>query len=213
MSEPNPGTAQTLPFQVGSDIDAQETREWMDALSAVIDAEGPERAHYLLEQLLEHARQKSIDMPFSATTGYVNTIEPEHEERAPGNLEMEERLRAYMRWNAMAMVVKANRHDPADGGDLGGHISSFASLAHLFAAGFNHFWHAEGNGHGGDLLYIQGHSAPGIYARAFLEGRISEEQMLNFRQEVGGKGLSSYPHPKLMPEFWQFPTVSMGLGP
>ncbi|HZF80892.1 MAG TPA: pyruvate dehydrogenase (acetyl-transferring), homodimeric type, partial [Rubrivivax sp.] len=188
-------------------------REWLDALSAVIGAEGAERAHFLLEQLLEHARQHSVDMPFSANTGYVNTIEPEQEERSPGNLELEGRLRAYMRWNAMALVVKANRLHPPDGGDLGGHISSFASLAHMFAAGFNHFWHAESEGHGGDLLYIQGHSSPGVYARAYLEGRISEEQMLNFRQEVGGKGLSSYPHPKLMPEFWQFPTVSMGLGP
>jgi pyruvate dehydrogenase E1 component len=196
-----------------SDTDSQETREWLDALSAVIGAEGADRAHFLLEQLLEHARQNNIDMPFSANTGYVNTIPPDQEERSPGNLEMEGRLRAYMRWNAMALVVKANRLHPEDGGDLGGHISSFASLAHMFAAGFNHFWHADSEGHGGDLLYIQGHSAPGIYARAFLEGRISEEQMLNFRQETGGKGLSSYPHPKLMPEFWQFPTVSMGLGP
>jgi pyruvate dehydrogenase E1 component len=152
-------------------------------------------------------------MPFSATTGYVNTIEPESEERCPGNLEIEERLRAYMRWNAMAMVVKANRLHPADGGDLGGHISSFASLATMHGAGFNHFWHAESEGHGGDCLYFQGHSSPGIYARAYLEGRLTEEQLLNFRQEVNGKGLSSYPHPKLMPGFWQFPTVSMGLGP
>jgi pyruvate dehydrogenase E1 component len=196
-----------------NDTDAQETREWLDALSAVIGAEGAGRAHFLLEQLLEHARQNSIDMPFSANTGYVNTIEPAQEERSPGNLELEGRLRAYMRWNAMALVVKANRLHPPDGGDLGGHISSFASVAHMFAAGFNHFWHAESEGHGGDLLYIQGHSAPGIYARAFMEGRLSEEQLLNFRQEVGGKGVSSYPHPKLMPEFWQFPTVSMGLGP
>ena len=195
------------------DSDAQETREWLDSLAGVIQAEGPERAHFLIEQLLESARQHSIDFPFSANTGYVNTIEPDQEERSPGNLELEGRLRAYMRWNAMALVVKANRLDPADGGDLGGHISSFASVAHMFAAGFNHFWHAANDVHGGDLLYIQGHSAPGIYARAFLEGRISEDQMLNFRQEVGGKGLSSYPHPKLMPEFWQFPTVSMGLGP
>ncbi|MBL8329774.1 MAG: pyruvate dehydrogenase (acetyl-transferring), homodimeric type [Rubrivivax sp.] len=195
------------------DADAQETREWLQALEAVIAAEGKERAHFLLEHLLEHARQHSIDMPFSATTGYVNTIEPAEEERSPGNLELEGRLRAYMRWNAMAMVVKANRLNPADGGDLGGHISSFASLAHLFAAGFNHFWHAASPDHGGDCLYIQGHSAPGIYARAYLEGRLSEEQLLNFRQEVDGKGLSSYPHPKLMPDFWQFPTVSMGLGP
>ena len=200
-----------------NDTDAQETREWLDALSAVIAQEGPQRAHFLIEHLLEHARQNSIDLPFSANTGYVNTIDPGQEERSPGNLELEGRLRAYMRWNAMAMVVKANRLNPADGGDLGGHISSFASLAHMFAAGFNHFWHAEsaevGNEHGGDCLYIQGHSAPGIYARAFMEGRLTEEQLLNFRQEGGGKGLSSYPHPKLMPEFWQFPTVSMGLGP
>ncbi|MFN3436886.1 MAG: pyruvate dehydrogenase (acetyl-transferring), homodimeric type [Acidovorax sp.] len=196
-----------------TDTDQQETREWMDALSAVIDKEGAERAHFLLEQLLEHARQNSVDMPFSANTGYVNTIEPGQEARSPGNLEIEQRLRAYMRWNAMAMVVKANRHHPPEGGDLGGHIGSFASLASMFGAGFNHFWHAESENHGGDLLYIQGHVSPGIYARAYLEGRLTEDQLLNFRQEVDGKGLSSYPHPKLMPEFWQFPTVSMGLGP
>ena len=209
MAQDSPQTVAAI----GDDDDSQETREWMDALSAVIAANGPQRAHYLLEQLLEHARQNSIDTPFSGTTGYVNTLEPDQQARSPGNLELEGRLRAYMRWNAMALVVKANRLDPADGGDLGGHISSFQSVAHMFAAGFNHFWHAESEGHGGDLLYIQGHSSPGIYARAFMEGRLSEEQMLNFRQEVGGKGLSSYPHPKLMPEFWQFPTVSMGLGP
>ncbi|MFY9511503.1 MAG: pyruvate dehydrogenase (acetyl-transferring), homodimeric type [Rubrivivax sp.] len=196
-----------------NDADAQETREWLDALAAVIAAEGPERAHFLLDQLIDEARHAGIDMPFSANTAYLNTIAPDQEERSPGNLEMEGRLRAYMRWNAMAMVVKANRLNPDDGGDLGGHISSFQSVAHMFAAGFNHFWHGDNGEHGGDLLYIQGHSAPGIYARAFLEGRISEDQLLNFRQEVGGKGLSSYPHPKLMPEFWQFPTVSMGLGP
>ena len=210
---PEPSNAASAAF----DQDSQETREWLDALSAVIDSEGPERAHFLLEQLLEHARQSSIDMPFSANTGYVNTLEPDQEERSPGNLEYEKRLRAYMRWNAMAMVVKANRLHPADGGDLGGHIGSFASLASLFGAGFNHFWHAEssepGKEHGGDCLYIQGHVSPGVYARAYLEGRLTEEQLLNFRQEVDGKGLSSYPHPKLMPEFWQFPTVSMGLGP
>lgn len=196
-----------------NDSDSLETREWLDALKAVIENEGPERAHYLLEQLLEQARSSSIDMPFSANTGYVNTIEVGQEEVCPGNIEIEERLRAYMRWNAMAMVVKANRHNPEDGGDLGGHIGSFASLAHLFGAGFNHFWHAESENHGGDLLYIQGHVSPGVYARAFLEGRLTQEQLLNFRQEVQGAGLSSYPHPKLMPEFWQFPTVSMGLGP
>jgi len=201
----------------GSDVDAQETREWLDALSAVIGADGADegraRAHFLLEQLIDHARQAGIDMPFSANTAYVNTIPPDQEERTPGNVEIEERLRSYMRWNAMAMVVKANRLHPADGGDLGGHISSFASVATMFGTGFNHFWHAESADHGGDLLYIQGHSAPGIYARAFMEGRISEQQLLSFRREVDGNGISSYPHPKLMPEFWQFPTVSMGLGP
>jgi pyruvate dehydrogenase E1 component len=204
---------QPVPGQLPEDLDPAETREWLDALDAVIQAEGPERAHFLLEQLLEQARQHSVDRPFSANTGYVNTIEPPEEEHSPGNLELEGRLRAYMRWNAMAMVVKANRLNPEDGGDLGGHISSFASVAHMFAAGFNHFWHADSPQRGGDLLYIQGHSAPGIYARAFMEGRLSEEQLLNFRQEVHGKGISSYPHPKLMPRFWQFPTVSMGLGP
>ena len=196
-----------------NDADSQETREWLDALSAVIGAEGGDRAHFLLETLIDHARQAGIDVPFSATTAYVNTIPTDQEERTPGNIEIEERLRTYMRWNAMAMVVKANRLHPDDGGDLGGHISSFASLATMFGTGFNHFWHAESEGHGGDLLYIQGHSAPGVYARAFMEGRLTEEQLLNFRQEVDGKGISSYPHPKLMPEFWQFPTVSMGLGP
>ena len=213
QTEPQTG-ASTQPVE---DADLQETREWMDALSAVIEQEGPERAHFLLDQLLEHARQHSIDKPFSANTGYVNTIETDQEARCPGNLELEGRLRAYMRWNAMAMVVKANRVHPPEGGDLGGHIGSFASLANMFAAGFNHFWHAENNEpgkeHGGDCLYIQGHVSPGIYARAYMEGRLTEDQLLNFRQEVDGKGLSSYPHPKLMPEFWQFPTVSMGLGP
>ena len=209
MSE-NP---KNLPGAPIVDTDEQETKEWLDALSAVIDREGAERAHFLIEEMLEHARQHSIDLPFSATTGYVNTIEPDQEARCPGNIEIEKRLRAYMRWNAMVMVVRANRLHPADGGDLGGHIGSFASLASMLGAGFNHFWHAESEGHGGDLVYLQGHSSPGIYARAFLEGRITEEQLNNFRQETGGKGLSSYPHPKLMPEFWQFPTVSMGLGP
>ncbi len=204
---------QSFQGAAADDTDAQETREWLEALDAVIANEGPERAHFLLEQLIDEARQAGIDRPFSANTAYVNTIPTDQEERCPGNLEVEERLRAYMRWNAMALVVKANRLDPADGGDLGGHIASFASVATMFGAGFNHFWHAATPDHGGDLLYIQGHSAPGIYARAFMEGRISEEQLLNFRQEVDGKGLSSYPHPKLMPNFWQFPTVSMGLGP
>jgi pyruvate dehydrogenase E1 component len=196
-----------------TDADATETREWLDALSAVIGAEGGERAHFLLETLIDHARQAGIDVPFSANTAYLNTIPVEQEAHCPGNIAIEKRLRAYMRWNAMAMVVRANRLNPEDGGDLGGHIGSFASVASMFGAGFNHFWHAASENHGGDLLYIQGHSAPGIYARAYLEGRLSEEQLDSFRQEVDGKGLSSYPHPKLMPDFWQFPTVSMGLGP
>ncbi len=196
-----------------NDGDPQETREWLDALQALIATEGRDRAHSLLESLLDQARQDGVDMPFSANTAYVNTIPTDLEERNPGNVEIEERLRAYMRWNAMAMVVRANRLHPDDGGDLGGHIASFASLASMLGAGFNHFWHAPTVEHGGDLVYFQGHSAPGIYARAFMEGRLSEDQLLNFRQEVDGKGLSSYPHPKLMPNFWQLSTVSMGLGP
>ncbi|WP_431478854.1 pyruvate dehydrogenase (acetyl-transferring), homodimeric type [Massilia eburnea] len=195
--------------QTANDPDAQETKEWLEALEAVLENEGPERAHYLMERLVDLARRRGADIPFSANTAYVNTIPAHKEVHCPGNLEYEERLRSWMRWNAMAMVVKANRAD----GDLGGHLSSFASLANMLGIGFNHFWKAESETHGGDLLYIQGHSSPGVYARAFLEGRLSEEQLLNFRKEVDGKGLSSYPHPKLMPEFWQFPTVSMGLGP
>ncbi|WP_338845537.1 pyruvate dehydrogenase (acetyl-transferring), homodimeric type [Massilia sp. W12] len=195
--------------QAANDPDTVETREWLDALEAVIDNEGPERAHYLMERMLDLARRRGAHIPFSANTAYVNTIPAHLEVHCPGNLEYEERLRSYMRWNAMAMVVKANRVD----GDLGGHISSFASLANMLGIGFNHFWHAPTEEHGGDLIYLQGHSSPGVYARAFLEGRLSEDQLLNFRREVDGKGLSSYPHPKLMPEFWQFPTVSMGLGP
>ncbi|MEB0135829.1 pyruvate dehydrogenase (acetyl-transferring), homodimeric type [Actimicrobium sp. CCC2.4] len=195
--------------QAATDPDVIETQEWLDALEAVIENEGPERAHYLMERMVDLARRRGAHIPFSSNTAYVNTIPNDLGAHCPGNLEFEERLRSWMRWNAMAMVVKTNRAD----GDLGGHISSFASLANMLGIGFNHFWHAPTEDHGGDLLYIQGHSSPGIYARAFLEGRLTEEQMLNFRREVDGKGLSSYPHPKLMPEFWQFPTVSMGLGP
>jgi pyruvate dehydrogenase E1 component len=196
-----------------NDPDSLETQEWLDALEAVLDREGPERAHFLLEKLVETARRNGAFIPFSANTAYINTIPVQLEARSPGNAEYEERIRSYIRWNAMAMVVRANRLDPPDGGDLGGHIASFASLATMIGAGMNHFWHAPHEGHGGDLVYFQGHSAPGIYGRAFLEGRLTEAQLLNFRQEVDGKGLSSYPHPKLMPDFWQFPTVSMGLGP
>ncbi|HEV2609410.1 MAG TPA: pyruvate dehydrogenase (acetyl-transferring), homodimeric type [Noviherbaspirillum sp.] len=195
--------------QAANDPDVMETQEWLDALEAVIETEGPERAHYLMERMVDLARRRGAHIPFSSNTAYVNTIPAHLGEHCPGNLEYEERLRSWMRWNAMAMVVKTNRGE----GDLGGHISSFASLANMLGIGFNHFWHAPTEDHGGDLLYIQGHSSPGIYARSFLEGRITEDQMLNFRREVDGKGLSSYPHPKLMPDYWQFPTVSMGLGP
>jgi pyruvate dehydrogenase E1 component len=196
-----------------SDADSLETQEWLDALEAVIDREGPQRAHFLLEALTEKARRSGAFIPFSARTAYINTIPVQLEARSPGNAEFEERIRSYIRWNAMAMVVRANRLSPPDGGDLGGHIASFASLATMIGAGMNHFWHAPHEGHGGDLVYFQGHTAPGIYARALLEGRLSEDQLSHFRQEVRGKGLPSYPHPKLMPDFWQFPTVSMGLGP
>jgi len=197
----------------GDDTDPLETEEWLDALEAVIRTEGPDRAHYLLERMIEQARRSGGYIPFSPHTAYVNTIPPHLEVASPGNAEYEERVRSYIRWNAMAMVVRANSHNPPDGGDLGGHIATFASLATMIGAGMNHFWHAETAEHGGDLVYFQGHAAPGIYARAFMEGRLSEEQLSRFRQEVDGAGLSSYPHPKLMPDFWQFPTVSMGLGP
>ena len=196
-----------------TDPDPIETREWLDALETVIEREGPERAHFLLEQMLDVSRRSGANIPFSNTTGYVNTIPTQLEVPSPGNAEYEERIRSFIRWNAMAMVVRANKHSPPDGGDLGGHIASFASLATMIGTGMNHFWHAPHEGHGGDLVYFQGHSSPGLYGRAFLEGRLTEEQLDNFRQEVDGKGLPSYPHPKLMPDFWQFPTVSMGLGP
>ncbi len=192
-----------------NDPDFTETREWLDALDAVLQLEGPERAHFLLERMIEKARRSGAFVPFSANTAYINTIPPHLEVKSPGDYALEERIRSYTRWNAMVMVARANKGD----GDLGGHIASFASVGTLFGVGFNHFWHAPTESHGGDLVYFQGHSAPGIYARAFLEGRISEAQLLNFRREVGGEGLSSYPHPWLMPDFWQFPTVSMGLGP
>ena len=197
----------------GDDHDPIETQEWLDALESVIALEGADRAHYLLERMIELARRSGGHIPFSPNTAYINTIPPQLEVASPGNAEFEERIRSYIRWNAMAMVVRANSHNPADGGDLGGHIATFASLATMIGAGMNHFWHAETPEHGGDLVYFQGHAAPGVYGRAFLEGRLTEEQLNGFRQEVEGKGLSSYPHPKLMPHFWQFPTVSMGLGP
>jgi pyruvate dehydrogenase E1 component len=191
------------------DLDPTETQEWTDALRAVLQADGPERAHYLLQRMVDHTRQAGAHLPFAPTTEYINTIPAALEAKSPGDAAMEWRIRSIIRWNAMAMVVRANRKP----GELGGHIASFASSATLYDVGFNHFWRAPSADHPGDLLYIQGHSSPGIYARAFLEGRISESQIDNFRMEVDGKGVSSYPHPWLMPDFWQTPTVSMGLGP
>jgi pyruvate dehydrogenase E1 component len=191
------------------DIDPQETQEWIDSLEAVLENEGVERAHFLLERLIDKARRSGAYLPFSANTAYLNTLPVTKQERFPGNRAIEQRIRSFVRWNAMAMVVQANRLST----ELGGHISSFASSATLYDIGFNHFFRARNADFGGDMIFIQGHSAPGIYARAFLEGRISEDQLYNFRQEVDGNGLSSYPHPWLMPNFWQFPTVSMGLGP
>ncbi len=204
---------QAAAYNAANDVDLIETQEWLDALAAVLDKEGPERAHYLLERLTDLARRSGADIPYSANTAYLNTIPVGQQPPLPGNPDIEERIRAYIRWNAMAMVVKANKHNPPDGGDLGGHIASFASVATMIGCGQNHFWHADTPERGGDLVYFQGHSSPGVYGRAYLEGRLTEDQLNNFRQEVDGKGLSSYPHPKLMPEFWQFPTVSMGLGP
>ncbi|RYZ70004.1 MAG: pyruvate dehydrogenase (acetyl-transferring), homodimeric type, partial [Lysobacteraceae bacterium] len=192
-----------------SDPDPAETREWIESIKAVIDAEGPLRAHQLLEGMVELTRRSGAFLPFSPTTEYVNTIAPGLEAKSPGDAAIEWRLRSIIRWNAMATVVRANRKP----GDLGGHIASFASGATLYDVGFNHFWRAPSDNHPGDLLFIQGHSSPGIYARSFLEGRITEAQLDNFRMEVDGHGISSYPHPWLMPDYWQTPTVSMGLGP
>jgi pyruvate dehydrogenase E1 component len=192
-----------------ADPDASETQEWLDALDSVLRNEGPERAHYLIERLIDKARRSGVNLPYSATTAYVNTIPADAVPLMPGEPGLEHRIRSLVRWNALAMVVQANR----ESSELGGHIASFASAATLYDVGMNHFFRAPHDGHGGDLLYIQGHSSPGIYARAYLEGRLDEEQLRNFRREVDGRGLSSYPHPWLMPAFWQFPTVSMGLGP
>ena len=196
-------------FPAANDPDSLETQEWLDALEAVLEREGAERAHYLLEKLIDKARRSGAYLPYKAQTAYLNTIPPHMEERSPGDAALEDRIRAYCRWNAMIMVAKANKAE----GDLGGHIASFASVGTLFGIGQNHFWHAPSAGHGGDLVYFQGHSAPGVYARALLEGRLTQEQLVNFRRDVDGKGVTSYPHPWLMPDFWQFPTVSMGLGP
>jgi pyruvate dehydrogenase E1 component len=193
----------------GSDLDAAETSEWLEALDAVVAHDGPARARDLLQRVVERAQHAGTGPIASLNTSYVNTIPPEREAKLPGDPALERRLRSIIRWNAMAMVVRANKLSS----ELGGHIATYQSLATLYEVGFNHFWHAPGEEHGGDLVYFQGHSSPGNYARAYLEGRLTEEQLDGFRQEVSKPGgLSSYPHPWLMPEFWQFPTVSLGLG-
>ena len=191
------------------DIDPIESQEWQDAISDVIERDGANRAHYLLDRAVQQARAAGAMLPFSATTPYQNTIPADDQYDFPGDLEMEGRIRAINRWNAMATVVRRNK----ESSEYGGHIASFASSAAMYDVGLNHFWRARSAVHGGDLVFFQGHVVPGIYARSFMEGRISEEQLENFRSEVGGGGLSSYPHPWLMPDYWQFPTVSMGLGP
>jgi len=191
-----------------ADQDPRETREWLDALEGVLANEGPDRAQFLIEALIDKARRSGAYLPFSANTAYINTIPVDKQVRLPGDFNIEQTIRHVVRWNAMAMVVRANKHT-----NVGGHIASFASAAMLYDIGYNHFWHAPSDEHGGDLVFVQGHSAPGIYARMFMLGRFTAEQMDNFRQEVDGKGISSYPHPWLMPDVWQFPTVSMGLGP
>lgn len=191
------------------DLDPIETQEWLDSLESVLEAEGVERAHYLLESMIEKARRNGAHLPYDATTAYLNTIPAGQEPTMPGDQTIETKIRHAIRWNAMMMVLRGSKKDL----ELGGHISSFASSAMLYDVGFNHFFRAPNDKDGGDYLFVQGHVSPGIYSRAFIEGRLSAGQLDNFRQEVDGEGVSSYPHPKLMPDFWQFPTVSMGLGP
>jgi pyruvate dehydrogenase E1 component len=196
-------------FSRFDDIDPTETREWLESIDSVLGQHGPERAHFLLNQMIDFARRSGAYLPYSPNTAYLNTIATGRQPEYPGDRSIERRIEAYIRWNAMAMVVQANRVST----EYGGHISSYASSATLYEIGFNHFWRAATEEQGGDLVFFQGHSSPGIYSRAYLEGRLNEGQLNRFRKEVGGGGLSSYPHPWLMPDFWQFPTVSMGLGP
>ena len=193
------------------DTDPGETQEWLDSLDAVIDVHGKTRARYLLSTLLDRARELQVSFPATVSTPYINTIPRESEPWFPGDEFIERRIRAFVRWNAAMMVVKANK--AADG--IGGHLSTYASSASLYEIGFNHFFRGKDDGTPGDQIYFQGHAAPGIYARAFIEGRLEADDLDHFRREIGrtGRGLSSYPHPRLMPDFWEFPTVSMGLGP
>src|SRR5438552_16942925 len=198
------------PQPTNGDPDSAETREWLDSLEGVLQTEGTDRARYLLTQLKHKAVRSGVEIPFTANTPYINTIPASRQALFRGNRELERRVKSLVRWNAMAMVVQANKSD----GTLGGHISTFASSATLYEIGFNHFFHGPDHPDGADIVYFQGHASPGIYARAYLEGRLSETHLENFRRELQpGGGLSSYPHPWLMPDFWQFPTVSMGLGP
>ncbi|NWO06465.1 MAG: pyruvate dehydrogenase (acetyl-transferring), homodimeric type, partial [Alteromonadaceae bacterium] len=198
-----------MSLETREDLDPVESTEWLEALESVLDREGDERARYLLTRLADRMRQDSGVAPFSVTTPHRNTIPPENEARMPGDLAMERRIRSLIRWNMAAMVTRANNKNKG----IGGHLASFMSAATLYDVGFSHFFRAPEGDHQGDLIYVQGHSSPGIYARSFLEGRLSEDQMDRFREEVDGDGLSSYPHPWLMPDYWQLPTVSMGLGP
>ncbi|HET9051181.1 MAG TPA: pyruvate dehydrogenase (acetyl-transferring), homodimeric type, partial [Candidatus Dormibacteraeota bacterium] len=191
------------------DTDPDETHEWLDSLQALSDTSGRTRARYVMQRLLQRSRELSIGLPSMVTTDYVNSVVPEQEPWFPGDEDMEWRIRRIIRWNAAIMVTRANRK--VEG--IGGHLSTYASSASLYEVGFNHFFRGKDDGRAGDQVFYQGHAAPGIYARAFLEGRMTEEQLDNFRQETIGPGLSSYPHPRLMPDFWEFPTVSMGIGP
>ena len=185
------------------DLDPVETQEWLESIDSVLKTYGAERAHFILDRLIDYTRRSGAYLPFKPNTAYVNTISTGLQPEYPGNRALERRLEAYFRWNAMAMVVQANRVSS----EYGGHLSSYASSATLYEVGFNHFWRGASDKHPGDMVFMQGHSSPGVYARAYLEGRLTEDQLRRFRQEVGGGGLSSYPHPWLMPDFWQFPTV------
>src|SRR5215510_3063385 len=196
---------------IPDDSDPSETAEWLESLDYVLESKGAERVQQLLAALEETAIRHGVELPFTATTPYVNTIPADKQSPYPGKRELERRIKSFIRWNAMAMVTRANR----DHSGIGGHISTFASSANLYEVGFNHFFRGRGeSGYDGDQIYFQGHASPGMYSRAFLEGRLTEQNLVNFRRELQpGGGLSSYPHPWLMPNFWEFPTVSMGLGP
>ncbi len=199
---------QSSQFETDFDPDGIETQEWLESLDYVLQTSGPERVRQVIDGLQHRARQKGVRLPFAANTPYINTIPPDHQPAYPGSHELEQRIRNILRWNAMAMVVRANQQDKT----IGGHIATYASIANLYEVGYNHFFRGKGDGYDGDQIYFQPHTSPGIYARAYLEGRLSEKQLGNFRHELSdGGGLSSYPHPWLMPDFWEFPTASMGL--